>query len=74
MEENKGVIYKSTFKDNLRELRKEKKLSQKEFAIMLGVPSSTYANWEQGRREPNVSDIFNIITTLGIEPNELFNI
>ncbi|MBO5068702.1 MAG: helix-turn-helix transcriptional regulator [Clostridia bacterium] len=74
MEENKGIIYKSTFKDNLRELRKEKKLSQKEFAKMLGVPSSTYANWEQGRREPNVSDIFNIITTLGIEPNELFNI
>jgi transcriptional regulator with XRE-family HTH domain len=38
----------------------------------LGVAVSTYANWEQGRREPNIYDIYNIIFVLEIQPNELF--
>ncbi|MDE5666633.1 MAG: helix-turn-helix domain-containing protein, partial [Clostridia bacterium] len=33
---------------------------------------STYANWEQGRREPSIIDIYKIISALEVQPNELF--
>jgi len=36
----------------IRELRGWTKLSQPEFAALLGVELSTLRNWEQGRREP----------------------
>ena len=36
----------------IKELRGWTKLSQPDFAAMLGVELSTLRNWEQGRREP----------------------
>jgi putative transcriptional regulator len=36
----------------IKELRGRTKLSQPEFAALLGVELSTLRNWEQGRREP----------------------
>lgn len=36
----------------IKELRSWTKLSQPEFATLLGVELSTLRNWEQGRREP----------------------
>ena len=66
------VDYKTVFKTNLKNIREEKQLSQKDLANKLGVPVSTYANWEQGRREPSICDIFNILEILEIDANELF--
>jgi len=37
----------------LRELRKFKGVKQKDVAEAIGVSSSTYANYEQGLREPS---------------------
>lgn len=37
----------------LRELRKARKLTQEEMAEMLEVARTTYANYEQGTREPD---------------------
>ncbi len=65
---------KKAFCERLKELRAEKQLSQKAIADKLGCPVSTYANWEQGRRDPSIFDIYNIIKVLEIEPNELFEI
>ncbi len=62
------------FAKHLKQLREETDLSQKEFAKKLGVPESTYANWEQGRREPSIFDIYNLLYTFDIEANELFEI
>ncbi len=42
------------FCNNLKNARKDKGLTQKQVAIMLDVVESCYANWEQGRTEPNV--------------------
>lgn len=39
--------------DKLRALRKEKKLTQGEMADILEVARTTYANYEQGTREPD---------------------
>ena len=36
----------------IKELRGLTKLSQPDFAALLGVEVSTLRNWEQGRREP----------------------
>ncbi len=40
------------FSQNLRELRKEKNLTQSQLAKILGVSKGTVAMWEVGQREP----------------------
>lgn len=62
------------FSNKLKEVRQEQQLSQKQIADKLGVAVSTYANWEQGRREPSISDIYKLLNALDIEANELFEI
>ena len=37
----------------IKAVRKQLHLSQSEFALMIGVSTSTLQNWEQGRREPD---------------------
>ncbi len=37
---------------DIKTVRKKLKLSQSEFALMIGVSVSTLQNWEQGRRHP----------------------
>lgn len=67
-------LFKDIFSEKLRTLRTEKNYSQKTVAKKLGVPVSTYANWEQGRREPSIYDIFNLLWVFDIEANELFSL
>ncbi len=45
-------IFKITPPD-IKEIRNKLHLSQREFALMIGVSTSTLQNWEQGRREPD---------------------
>lgn len=65
---------KNKFRSRLRELREEQRLSQKDVAEKLGCAVSTYANWEQGRTEPSISDIYNLLIVLDIDANELFTL
>lgn len=58
-------------KDILKTLRIKKKLKQKEIAKMLNVVESCYANWEQGRTEPNIETIKKLCYILNTTPNEL---
>jgi putative transcriptional regulator len=37
---------------NIKKIRSGYKLSQKEFATLLGISLATLRNWEQGRRQP----------------------
>lgn len=37
----------------LSKLRKEKKMTQEEISKKLGIPRSTYSNYESGKREPD---------------------
>ena len=68
--ENKEV----KFCENLKKLRTVNKLSQKQIAEKLGIPVSTYANWEQGRRMPSISEIYKLLSVFEIDANELFDI
>lgn len=38
---------------SIKAIRKKLNLSQSDFALMIGVSTSTLQNWEQGRREPD---------------------
>lgn len=71
---NRIGIFTDIFSERLKELRQDKMFSQKQLADKLGIAVSTYANWEQGRREPSIYDIFNLLWVFEIEANELFDI
>ncbi len=61
------------FGNKLQELRKECNITQKQMADILIVAESTYANWEQGRREPSLLYLLAISRTLRISMDELFD-
>ena len=44
-------VFKAASTD-IKSLRTQTRLSQPDFAALLGVEVSTLRNWEQGRREP----------------------
>lgn len=73
-DKNKSYQIAGAFGARLKEIREERKLSQKTVSEKLGVAPSTYANWEQGRREPSLYDIVNLLSVFEIEANELFDI
>lgn len=53
---------------NLRKLRKEHHISQKELARAMSVAQNTVSNWETGKREPDnqtlqkIADFFSVST------------
>lgn len=61
------------FCKNLKDARKIANLTQKEVADKLGVVESCYANWEQGRTEPNINILRQLCEILDTTPNELIN-
>ncbi|MCB2295818.1 helix-turn-helix domain-containing protein [Clostridium algoriphilum] len=57
---------------NIKQLRIEKGISQKEFArILNNMPVSTLANYENNHREPNIETLTKIATALGVSINDL---
>lgn len=43
--------------NKLAELRKKKKLTQEDAAKRIGIPRSTYSNYESGKREPDLETL-----------------
>jgi transcriptional regulator with XRE-family HTH domain len=64
---------KRTFGEALLTLRKQKGLSQQEFADLLHVNRSSVANWEADRRLPNATIIAKIAEILDVEVTELLD-
>ena len=61
------------FADNLRELRTEKNLSQRELAQRMFVTRSTVAHWESGRRLPDASMIYRLAEWLDVNVDRLLS-
>ena len=61
------------FADNLRELRTEKNLSQRELAQRMFVTRSTVAHWESGRRLPDASMIYRLAECLDVNVDRLLS-
>ena len=61
------------FCENLKSVRKDLSLTQKQIATKLNVVESCYANWEQGRTEPNITMLRKLSQILNISIDELIN-
>ncbi len=70
----KENIFEKRFRERLKSLRKEKDLFQKDIAEKIGVALSTYSNWEQGRTQPSIQDIYKLLMAFEIEADELFEL
>ena len=52
--------------DRIKQLRQEKKISQKDMSEMLGLKTSTYSNYENNYREPGAEIIIKIAEALDV--------
>ena len=59
------------FKDNLKELRLEKKLGQVQLAKEIGVSKGVISLWENGIREPNMYSLIILAKFFKISIDEL---
>ncbi len=60
-----------SFSDNLKALRKEHKLTQKQLSVELGVALSTVAMWETGARQPDYDKLNKIATFFNVSHDAL---
>lgn len=56
----------SKFKERLQELRKEKRLTQKQIAKEINVSEDSVYNWEKGRSEPSITDLISLANLLNV--------
>lgn len=61
------------FCKNLKDARKACKLTQRQVAQLLNVVESCYANWEQGRTEPNIDMLRKLTKIFNVTVDELIN-
>lgn len=59
------------FAENLRKLREERGLSQKQLGTQMFVNHSTIARWENGTRLPDAAMILRLARCLGVDVNTL---
>ncbi|WLR57773.1 helix-turn-helix transcriptional regulator [Mesobacillus subterraneus] len=57
--------------ERLRELRKKKKLTQKDIATFLGISESGYGYYEQGRNEPSLETLRKLATKYDVSVSYL---
>ena len=58
----------------IKELRKEKGISQKDFAELVGIKYSTYSNYENNNREPTKLQLKKIADKLDVSVDELLGV
>ena len=56
----------STFSNNLKFLREEKKLSQNKLAELAGVNQTTIARWENEEISPSLDNIYDLASALQV--------
>lgn len=61
------------FCNNLKSVRKSLELTQKQVSEKLKVVESCYANWEQGRTEPNIDMLRKLSEIFKVSIDELIN-
>ena len=56
----------------LEAVKKKKKMTQKEWAKLLGVSNSTVVNWEKGNTEPSLSQLREMSRLSGVPMDFIF--
>lgn len=59
---------------NIKMIRKDKKMSQKDMAKILNIPCSTYSNYENNNREPSAELLKKIAEILDVNINDLLSL
>ncbi len=62
------------FCERLKELRIEKNIGQVELAQQIGVSKGTISLWENGLREPTLSNIVNLAKFFGVTTDNLIGL
>ena len=62
------------FKDKLKQLRRQKGVTQKDVAEAIGVTLSAYSNYEQGLREPSNQILINLCKYYEVSADYLLGI
>ena len=68
--ERKKEILKQ-FGENLKRIRKEKKISRAQISQMIGLDENSVGSYERGGREPGLSRIIQLTEILGVSLGEL---
>lgn len=63
-----------SFGGNLKNLREEKKLLQKDIAKIFNVSQATVSNWEAGRKIPEVPMLIAIAKYFGVTTDHLLGL
>jgi len=63
----------SNIGETIKNLRKEKSLSQAELGKILGYSARTISDWENGSTEPNISAIKAMVRFFEITYDEFFS-
>ena len=64
----------SIFSERLKELRKEKGLTQKELANKVNMGQGGYTHWETGKREPNFKKLILLAKYLSVSTDYLLGV
>ena len=64
----------NVFRKRLKELRVEKKISQKELAVIIGTNNSSICDWECGRSEPNIDTIIKLAELFDVTTDYLLGV
>lgn len=59
------------FGDRLKELRKEKNISQEELGAHFGVNKATISAWEVNKAQPNYETLLKLASLFNVTPNYL---
>lgn len=60
--------------EKLKQLRKEKGVSQKEISNAIGITLSAYSNYEQGIREPSIDIIIKLCKYFDVSADYLLGL
>ncbi|MFP4187084.1 MAG: helix-turn-helix domain-containing protein [Acholeplasmataceae bacterium] len=55
--------------NKIRDLRNDRRMTQKELSIALSVAASTISHWEKGRRQPSISELRRIAEYFNVSLN-----
>lgn len=58
----------------LRQIRRQKKLTQEELAEICNFDRSAIGYWENGKRMPKLDTLFRIAKGLGISPEQIITL
>lgn len=61
----------SKYASRLKDLRKKNWLTQADIAKEIGISQGSYANWENGKREPSLENVVRLAKLFGVTTDYL---